>query len=93
MGDNVSAVAYINNMGGCKSTCCNIIEHDIWEWILIKKLWLSAAHILGLHNVIEDCESRKFRDASKWMHCNIRGKPEVDLSTRRLHSKLTNYFS
>ena len=56
-------------------------------------MWLSAAHILGLHNVIEDCQSRKFRDASKWMRCNIRVKPKVDLSIRRLHSKLTKYFS
>ena len=67
MSDNVTAVAYINNMGGCRSSCCNKIAHDIREWASISNLWLSVAHIPGVHNVIADFESKKFRNASEWM--------------------------
>ena len=31
MNDNVTGIAYINNMGGCKSPCCNKIAYDVWE--------------------------------------------------------------
>ena len=59
MSDNVTAVAYINNMGGYRSSCCNKTAHDIREWASIRNLWLSAAHIPGVHNVIADFESKK----------------------------------
>ena len=55
----MTAVAYINNMGGYRSSCCNKIAHDIREWASIRNLWLSAAHIPGVHNVIADFESKK----------------------------------
>ena len=32
MSDNMTSVACINNMGGCKSPCCSKIAHDVWEW-------------------------------------------------------------
>ena len=31
----------------------------------IRNLWLSAAHIPGVHNLIADYESRKLRDANE----------------------------
>ena len=31
MSDNMTAVAYINNMGGCKSPCCSKIAYDVWK--------------------------------------------------------------
>ena len=37
MNDNVTGIAYINNMGGCKSPCCNKIAYDVWEWGFNKK--------------------------------------------------------
>ena len=86
-------------MGGCKSPCSNKIEHDVWEWASIRNLWLSAAHIPGVHNVIADSESRNFRDYSEGMIsdkifknlCNLWGKPDIDLFATRLNSKLPKY--
>ena len=59
------------------------------------------AHLPGVHNVIEDSESRKFRNANEWMIsdktfkklCHWWGKPAVDLFTKRLSSNLTKYVS
>ena len=56
MSVNGTAVAY---MGRCKSPCCNKRPHDVWVWVTIRNLWLSAAHIPGVHNVIADSESKK----------------------------------
>ena len=62
---------------------------------------MGMAHIPGVHNVIEDSESRKFRNANEWMIsdktfkklCHLWGKPEVDFFTKRLSSNLTKYVS
>ena len=100
MSDNVTTVAYINNMGGYRSSCCNKIALDIREWASIRNLWLSAAHIPGVHNVIVDFESKKFRNASEWISDKIFkklwilwGKPDFDLFVTRLNSKLPKYVS
>ena len=70
MSGNMMAIAYINNMGEYESPSCNQIAKDILEWTTIRHLWLSAAHIPGVHNVIADSESRKFKGPNKWMISN-----------------------
>ena len=47
MCDNVTAIAYVNNMAGIKSDTCNNIVCRIWDFCTEKKLWVSAAHIPG----------------------------------------------
>ena len=47
MCDNVTVIAYINNMGSIKSKTCNNIACRIWNFCLENKLWVSPTHIPG----------------------------------------------
>ena len=67
MADNMTAVIYINNMGGTKSKECNQIAKEIWQWAESRNIWISAAHIPGTDNVTADTGSRQFNDATEWM--------------------------
>ena len=60
MMDNTTAIAYVNNMGGTKSSICNKIAKEIWDWVSVQKIWISAAHIPGKYNVAADRESPDF---------------------------------
>ena len=91
--DNTTAVAYINNMGGSRSSLCNSLAQDIWHWCLDKRIWLSATHIAGASNVDADRESRTFNDKTEWKLCpktfkNIVARwqfPEVDMFASHLN--------
>ena len=43
--DNTTAVAYINNMGGSKSTELDQLAFSVWKWCTTRHIWLSAVHI------------------------------------------------
>jgi hypothetical protein len=45
--DNSTAVAYINNMGGCKSADYNEIAKSIWVWCIDNDVWISCTHLPG----------------------------------------------
>jgi hypothetical protein len=99
--DNVTAVAYINDMGGMNSPQCNLIGRQIWHWAAEMKNWISAAHIPGSNNVLADKASRVFHTPTEWSIdqrifqsiVDILGKPEFDLFASRLNFKLDNYAS
>ena len=65
--DNVTAVTYINNMGGTKSRICNLIANEIWTSSIDRNIWLSAEHLQGSKNVLADEQSRVFDDTTEWM--------------------------
>ena len=65
--DNMTAVSYLQNMGGIKFPECNKLSRNIWKWAEIRKMWLSAAHIPGTENCTADTDSREFNDDSEWM--------------------------
>ena len=48
MMDSVTAIAYINNLGGFKSLRCNTMAKEIWTWCIEHDLHVSAAHIPGV---------------------------------------------
>ncbi len=52
--DNITAVAYVNKMGGTKSHNCRVVARQIWQWALSRGIWLSAEHIPGESNVEAD---------------------------------------
>ena len=64
--DNVTAVAFINNMGGTHSLICNRVAREIWLWCIPKNIWLNATHIPGIKNDTADRLSRKFIDRIEW---------------------------
>jgi len=99
--DNTTAVAYIQKMGGTKSTECNLLAKDIWNWSISRNIWVIADHLPGKLNVVADRCSRQFQDETEWMlnrnlFKKITGKfgvPDIDLFASRLNNQLDRYIS
>ena len=64
---DMTATAYLNNMGGMRSHSCNEIAIEIWEWCKDRNIWLTAAHLLGTQNGKAYRMSRKLNDNIEWM--------------------------
>ena len=85
--DNVTAVTFINNMGGTHSKPCNKVARDIWLRCIKRKIRLTATHIPEIQNETADRLSRKFQDSPEWqlkpsvfkMLTKKWGRPEIDL--------------
>ena len=97
--DNSSAVAYINNMGGCKSADCNEIAKSIWAWCIDNDVWISCTHLTGKSYVEADCLSRSFNDQLEWQLnevvfesiVKVWGKPDIYLYASRLNNQVECY--
>jgi len=61
MSDNTTAVSYINAVGECESLECNSLTQEIWNWAIVRNIWLSAVHIPGCSNVDADQLSRDLK--------------------------------
>lgn len=100
LSDNSCTVAYIRNMGGCKSMLLNELANKLWCWCIEKSIWLSASYIPGKDNV-SDHGSRNFNDNVEWklneeiFHkiCSLWGVPSVDMFASRLNKQLEKYVS
>ena len=64
--DNVTAVPYVNQMGGSKSIACDLLAHKIWSWCIARSIWLSAVHIPGCTNVEANSLSRNCYPDHEW---------------------------
>lgn len=101
LSDNTTTVSYINKMGGVRSPRCNKIAYKIWKICEDRSLWLIAAHIPGLQNVIADDLSRKFSNNVEWslnntifnIICKRWGSPTIDLFASRWNTKLHKFCS
>ena len=99
--DSVTAVTYIQDMGGMASLDLDILARKIWQWCLKKDIFISAKHIAGVDNDVADFYSRHFSDASEWRLkpqifswlCNHFFLPNVDLFATRINKQLVNYVS
>ena len=99
--DNITAVAYINSMGGVKSEECNDMALQIWSWCLTKGVWLSARHIPGAQNTEADQASRQFKESVEWSLSTsvfqtistVSGPFDIGLFASRLNNKLASYAS
>lgn len=78
MTDNTTAVVYVRNMGGSPSLPCNDIARQIWEWCILRNIWLSISHIPGEINVIAD-QALVSDDSTEW-------KLDVDVLNRILNN-------
>lgn len=98
--DNSCTVAYINNMGGCKSEECNALAFEIWSWCIEHSIWLSATHVPGSEN-ISDHGSRHFNDSVEWKLdssifkklSELWGVPEIDMFASRCNKQVARYVS
>ena len=101
MCDNVTPIAYINNVGGVKSETCYNIACRIWNFGTENNLWISAAHMPCKDNIEADQQSRILQDATEWkLHPELFqkivdkfGKPDIDLFASRINRQLKSYVS
>ena len=99
MCDDVTAISYVNNMGGVKSQTCNDIVCRILDFCTKNQLWLSAAHIPGTVNIEADKQSRVLEDATEWklnpaLFQKIAekfGKPDIYLFATRINKHVDRY--
>ena len=67
MSDNTTAIHCINKMGTSHSMECHPEVLKIWEWAIIYKNHLSAAHIPGKLNTVADKEFRSNHVDAEWI--------------------------
>ena len=89
-------IAVLNHMGTSHSDPCNRLGKEIWKWCIDRDIWLSAAHIPGVHNIKADFESRRSNNNMVWMvdraylnnalsHLSLR--PNIDLFASWLNNQ------
>ena len=66
MTDKMAIVRSINNIGRIKSDSCNKIACNIRDSYIIKKLWISAAHISDVSDKEVDTQCRIRDDTLDW---------------------------
>ena len=64
--DNMTALSYLIKMGDIKNQELTVIRKEIWQYLLKKKITITAKYLPGSMNVKADRESRKTRDSSEW---------------------------
>ena len=64
--DNITAIAFINRMGGTHSQILSELVLEIWKWCLERGITIHAEHLPGSENIYTDWESRHVKDSSDW---------------------------
>ena len=64
--DNMTALSYLIKMGDTKNQEFTVIRKEIWQYLLKRKITVTAEYLPGSMNVKADRESRKTRDSSQW---------------------------
>ena len=100
--DNKTALSYLLKMRGAKNLELIIqISKEVWEFLLVEGITITAEHLPGNLNSKADWESRHQKDSSEWKLCllifrkicQILGKKiETDLLTSRLPTQLPSYY-
>ena len=102
LSDNTTAVSYIRNMGGTKSSSCNDITREVFMWCIDRKLTLSISHLPGKLNTEANKASREFHnsntewslDQTAFNELKLKlGEPDVDMFASRLNHKTPNYIA
>ena len=99
--DNISAVTYINKMGGMVYPALNSINKELWLWCMERDISVQAQHLAGKLNAIVDEKSREIKDRSEWRLCQRTfqdinyqlGPLEKDLFASRLLTQLPTFVS
>ena len=98
--DNMTAVSYINRMGG-SNPAISLLAERLWSWLLSMGSFMQAEHLAGVLNVRADKASRWRDDRSEWRLSaqawqvvqRLHGPHTVDLFASRRNAQLPRYFS
>ena len=52
--DNMNAVTYVNKLGGTVSESLTAITKELWLWCLQRDITLTAEHLPGVRNTMDD---------------------------------------
>ena len=75
-------------MDSMVSVKMGVVVHEIWDWVLSTKNWITVTHIPGIFNIEVDKESRVQEELNKWMLSKtvfddiikqLEFKPDIDL--------------
>ena len=64
--DIMRSMSYVMKMGGTKNQELTAISKEIWQYLLKRKITITAEYLRGLMNVKADRESRQTRGSSEW---------------------------
>ena len=99
--DNMTALTYINRMGGVQFPYLNVLARYIWQWCEERNIWLVASYIQSKLNMEADKASRIISEEAEWcldqkyfdhIVSNL-GMPEIDLFASKANHKCVKYFS
>ena len=99
--DTVTAVTYLNKMGGTHSLDLCQLALSMWAWCLQWDIYLMAEHLPGKENLVADEESRMMKDRCDWMlnpaifnRIQLQMGPcKIDLFASRLTRQLPRFYS
>ena len=63
----VTAIAFVNKMGGSHSTTLSNLAVKMWKWCCNRAMFVHAEHLPGKENVRADWEFWHARDSRDWM--------------------------
>ena len=67
--DNKTALSYLLKMRGAKNLELIQISKEVWEFLLVQGITITAEHLPGNLNSKADWESRHQKDSSEWKLC------------------------
>ena len=99
--DNVTAMAYVNKMGGTHSSSLSNLAVEVWKWCIATSIRIHAEHLPGKEHVQADWQSRHCRDSSDWKLDEevfakldeVMGPFSIDLFASRTNKQLPVYCS
>ncbi|KAL7295514.1 hypothetical protein TKK_0011159 [Trichogramma kaykai] len=99
--DNITAISYINRMGGIQYENLNKIAQQIWQWCEARKIWIFASYIASSDNVDANRESRRLESNTEIelkgsafeTICKTFGEPIIDSFASRKNTKCKRYVS
>ncbi|KAF2905687.1 hypothetical protein ILUMI_00486 [Ignelater luminosus] len=97
---NVTAIAYINKIGGIQIKNLDKLSREIWKWCGERKIYLRALYILSKENTT-DKESRQSPVEIEYVLSNkafelivaLFGQPDIDIFATDTNAKCKNYIS
>ena len=99
--DNTTALSYLLKMGGTTDKELVDLSKDIWKYLILKQITITAEYLPDILNTRADWKSRHGKEFSEWklslivfQHiCQKMGIPVIDLFASRLSNQIAKYIA